>query len=477
MGPNGSGKTTLFNVVSGLIRPDVGRVLLDGRDITDTPPHRRTGLGLSRTFQRLELFDTLTVYENVLAAVERRPGWIPATAKAATEQALERVGLAPVGDQPAHRLSTGSARLLELARAIVAEPRLVLLDEPSSGLDDQETRALGQLLRSLTDEGLAVLLAEHDMALVMDVSTLVHVLDFGHLISSGTPAQITGDPAVRTAYLGPQEPLPHTRNRQRQPNADSVPALELRDVWASYGTIRALSGVSLTLARGQILALLGSNGAGKTSLLKVIAGQLPATRGTVHILGHQVTGAPADALARAGLCLVPDSQAVFPNLTVDENLRMATYRHRSWTEVQEQAFDRFPRLAERRHQLAGTLSGGEQRMLAIARALTPDSAVLLLDEPSAGLSPRILVQVYDAVLQLAQHGTAVLLVEQYAQEVLAIADSAALLVHGHVRRHGPPDMIEQDLVAAYLEGLAQPQFPLRAFRPSPTTDPADGDSP
>jgi branched-chain amino acid transport system ATP-binding protein len=258
--------------------------------------------------------------------------------------------------------------------------------------------------------------------------------------------------------------------------------LELRDVWASYGTIGVLRGVDLTVHAGRILALLGPNGVGKSTTLKVIAGQLPATHGTIRVFGHDISGAPPDALARAGVSLVPDSRGVFPNLTVDENLQMATFRPRSLAAVQEQAFTLFPRLAERRSQLAGTLSGGEQRMLAVTRTLTPDTAVLLLDELSAGLSPRVLTELYAHVLRISEQGVAVLLVEQYAQEVLAIADTAALLINGRIQRYGPPDMVEQDLVSAYLGDLSdapvtRPPTPADAGHQQPQGRRAQGQPP
>ncbi len=449
IGPNGSGKTTLFDVMSGFARPISGRVVFDGRDITALPAHLRANLGISRTFQHLELFGTLTVRENVLAAVEHKAGGAARTAQSAARQALEMVGLASLADVPANQLPPGRARLLELARALVVEPRLLLLDEPSSGLDETETHTIGQLLQRLAAEGLAVVLAEHDMTLVMSVSHTVHVLDFGHLIASAPPAEIRHNPAVRTAYLGKRDPSTRLR---RVPDADTGPrpALELSGITASYGTATVLRGVDLTVPAGRIFALLGPNGAGKSTTLKVVSGQLRPDQGTVRVLGHDVTGAAPDALARAGVCLVPEGRGVFPNLTVDENLRMATFRPRPLEDVQDQAFTLFPRLAERRNQVAGTLSGGEQRMLAVARALTTRTAVLLLDELSAGLSPQALADLYEKIRAIADQGVAVLLVEQYSQEVLDVADTAGLLIHGRIREQGSPQVIETHLAASYL---------------------------
>jgi branched-chain amino acid transport system ATP-binding protein len=204
IGPNGAGKTTLFNIVTGLQRPDSGRVVLDGRDLTKLSPQRRAKAGLARTFQRLEVFGSLTVHENVVLASELHQGLRgrKESPTAVADRLLERVGLGPVAQHQAGSLPTGSARLLELARALATEPTALLLDEPGSGLSETETVALGQLLVALAGEGTAVLLVEHDVELVMTVCEHVYVLDFGELLAEGTPAQVQADPRVQTAYLG-----------------------------------------------------------------------------------------------------------------------------------------------------------------------------------------------------------------------------------------------------------------------------------
>ncbi|TML62741.1 MAG: ABC transporter ATP-binding protein [Actinobacteria bacterium] len=209
IGPNGAGKTTLFNVITGLQEPTAGRVKFDGRDITDVRPHKRARLGMARTFQRLEVFGSLTARENVLVAAEIRKSWSSdgSNPRAVTEEILDRVGIREVADDRVDSMPTGMARLVELGRALATNPRLVLLDEPGSGLDQQESDALGRLLIDLADDGLAVLLVEHDVELVMHVCHLVYVLDFGRIIALGTPAQVQADPRVQAAYLGSEEGL------------------------------------------------------------------------------------------------------------------------------------------------------------------------------------------------------------------------------------------------------------------------------
>jgi branched-chain amino acid transport system ATP-binding protein len=203
IGPNGAGKTTCFNVVTGLQEPTSGRVHFDGKDITDKSPFRRARMGIARTFQKLEAFSSLSARDNILVAAEQRRAWERGIdPKAITEQILEDVGLTDVADFMVGTLPTGTARLVELARALAAGPKLLLLDEPSSGLNEEETEDMARLLRRLVKDGLGVLLVEHDMAFVMGTCEYIYVLDFGKIIAHGVPAMIQADPAVQAAYLG-----------------------------------------------------------------------------------------------------------------------------------------------------------------------------------------------------------------------------------------------------------------------------------
>ena len=204
IGPNGAGKTTLFNVIGGLQAPTRGRVLIDDIDVTDRKPHQRARLRMARTFQRLEVFGTLTARENILVAAESSNDWSgdKTDPAAVTDAILERVGLRAVADEPVDSMPTGMARLVELGRAIATRPKLLLLDEPGSGLDERETEALGELLTDLAADGMAVLLVEHDVELVMRVCEHIYVLDFGRLIAQGTPAEIQANETVQAAYLG-----------------------------------------------------------------------------------------------------------------------------------------------------------------------------------------------------------------------------------------------------------------------------------
>jgi ABC-type branched-subunit amino acid transport system ATPase component len=484
IGPNGAGKTTLFNVITGLQRPTAGRVRLGAHDVTRAKPHTRSLLGLGRTFQRLELFGTLSARENVQMAAEVQHRTSKSGRSPADEAAyqLDRVGILHVADEPTDSLPTGLARLVELARALATGPDVLLLDEPSSGLNAEETHGLGQVLGQLAAEGMGVLLVEHDMALVMAVCARVDVLDNGEVIARGDPGSVRANPLVQEAYLGGQSepaegpagvatgatPAAARASEQLDGGAggSSSVALSAVDVRAGYGRIEVLHGVSFDVVKGSAMALLGPNGAGKSTLLKAISGQLALTAGRVEVGGRPLGKNATERLARSGVCMIPEGRSIFPNLTVSENLLMYTFRRpglkSAW--VEERAVERFPVLGSRRKQLAGTLSGGEQRMLSMARALTTNPEILLLDELSMGLAPIIVEELYEVVGQLVtSEQLTIIMVEQFVQTALSFADYAAIMVNGELVQRGTPAQIRSEVVGAYLgadvavPGSAPPQ--------------------
>jgi branched-chain amino acid transport system ATP-binding protein len=234
----------------------------------------------------------------------------------------------------------------------------------------------------------------------------------------------------------------------------TTPILELRRVHAAYGQIEVLHGIDLSVEDGGVLALLGPNGAGKTTALRVASGQMEPTSGCFHVMGRHVNGIKPETLSRAGVCTLPDGRGIFPNLTVSENLRLMTFGGASKSTVEDRAFARFPRLSERRNQVAGTLSGGEQQMLAMARTLSVEPALLLLDEISMGLAPMIVAELYELVAQIAAEGVAVILAEQFAATALKVATHVAVVVQGKIVAAGTPDELPPDLADAYLGGVA-----------------------
>ena len=481
IGPNGAGKTTLFNVMTGLQKPKLGNVYQDGVDITKLRPNQRARKGMARTFQRLELFGSLTARENILTAldIQKKRQSIGSDPKSQVEELLDRVGLLSVADEPADVLPTGFARLLELARALATSPQVLLLDEPSAGLNHSETDALGSVLRDLASEGLGVLLVEHDMGLVMEVCDTVTVLDFGQVIASGTPKVVRGNAAVQAAYLGipdaPDEAAGSALHVAGSVEAPQVSAsavngkahqgsdwtsgtpcpnlLDVEDVRLAYGRIEVVHGVTFSIRQGSVTALLGPNGAGKSTLLQAIGNTVPLKSGRIRFDGADSAGVAAERLAKLGVCSVPEGRPVFPNLTVAENLRMYTYRDKTirYSDLCDASCERFPILGQRLHQHAGTLSGGEQQMLALARVLYPSPRLLILDELSMGLAPLIVGELYDAVAGLVRdEGVTILLAEQFATTALAIADEALVMATGEIVDRGSPSSVIGRLEQSYL---------------------------
>jgi ABC-type branched-subunit amino acid transport system ATPase component len=486
VGPNGAGKSTLFGVLSGLIRPWHGKVLLEGEDVTGTSPQVRAARGLARTFQHPELFTGLSVRDHLVLARRAKRSksriWAdlftmgslrPADQmeRADVDELIDLLGLGAVAEGPALGLPLGLARLVELGRALATSPTVLLLDEPSSGLDSSETEQFETTLRNISRErGISVLLVEHDVELVMRLSSTVYVLDFGVLIARDSPDQVRADPAVRAAYLGEQilrssdEASGETSDAIGLSSAVSgVPlsteqsgesaALAAEDLSVRYGDAVALTSVSFEVGRGRVLAVLGANGAGKSSLARALSGLVPVSDGKVFFGGEEIDRWPAYRIRRAGLVHLPEGRGVFRGLSVIDNLRMAAAtlegrqaRHQGV----ELALEIFPTLAARRSQRASLLSGGEQQMLSLARALATSPKLLVADEMSLGLAPKLVDVVFDGLNRARQAGVTVIMIEQYVHRALEFADACLVLQRGSVAWSGPAKAAGNEVLSRYL---------------------------
>jgi branched-chain amino acid transport system ATP-binding protein len=469
IGPNGAGKTTLFNCITGVVKPESGSVTLAGRDITRLAVVPRVRLGLVRTFQVSRVFDTLSARENVELALQKtvisrgddppeppdarlRPaGWVKGKLgfrltgaarrgiDARCRELLAETGLAAASlEVPSGTLSHADRRAVEVAMALACDPVVLCLDEPTAGIGAGEAERMTELIGRL-GERLSVLLIEHRMSLVQQVSQQVSVLAFGQLIAQGTPGEVAADPRVQEAYLGraaASQPDAPSRSAVTPPlcmptvihNGVANGDLALRDVHAYYGSSHALHGVSLTARQGQVTGVLGRNGAGKTTTMAAITGLVRARAGSIMLGSRELTRMSTHAIAGLGVGLVPEHRWVFPDLTVEENLRVAAGSRGSVRE----AYLEFPALAERREAKGSQLSGGQQQMVALARTLVRGAQVVLLDEPTQGLSPMYVEVVVGYVRKLRERGVTVVLVEQSIDVVAAVADTVYLMRDGEI---------------------------------------------
>ena len=476
IGPNGAGKSTLLNLINGVYPVTKGTIRLFGQETTHFPLDRVARLGIARTFQNVGLFPGLTVLENALSGSIRfnlqgiRSAIFGGSSVRTSEEVslndswefLDKVGLADSAHKLAGSLPYGSQRFLELARASIMRPELILLDEPVAGLPPQDVRRLAEVILEMKRNGVTVLLVDHNMTFTMGVCDRITVLNFGLKIAEGTPREIQSNKEVTKAYLGSRH-FGDVMDTQKAEHRDRPPLLEMEDVTASYGEIDAIRNISLKIHEGEIVAVLGANGAGKSTTLRAISGFFPRIKGEIRFKNKPIQQMAPHRIASLGIAHVPEGRKIFPGLTVYENLEVASTaapkKGYTFRKTLEEVYALFPALKERSGQLGWSLSGGEQQMLAIARGLISKPKILILDEPSLGIAPILLQSIFAWVENIHRQGTTILLVEQNAQLALAMANRVYVLADGEIVHSGSSqELMETDFIREAYLGLPQEDF-------------------
>jgi branched-chain amino acid transport system ATP-binding protein len=462
IGPNGAGKTTVLNMIGGFYKPGTGSIRLGGDELAGAPAWKVARAGIGRTYQTTKLFEIMSVRDNVLIAMRRgRLGSMLSSAAGVRDEAIAEALIAFVGYRGALAAIAGDLphvdrRLVEIARALAMRPRVLLLDEPAAGLMASDKDALSGLLRRIADAGIAVILVEHDMRLVMGISDHIVVLDAGRPIAAGTPGDIRHDPKVLAAYLGAAEMTARARGAPWDGSKDAV--LQAIDLTAGYGAAPVLQTIAFEVRPGEMVALIGANGAGKSTMMRAVAGLLRPIDGDVILNDTRIDREPAHIIAVRGLALVPEGRQVFPELSVYDNLELGanTRRNVDYAAEIEALLQRFRRLRDRIDSKAGLLSGGEQQMLAIARGMMARPRILLLDEPSLGLAPAMIQELFDVLADLRDEGITILLVDQMATLALAVADRGYVIDSGRIVREDSAANLANDpeVEAAYLGHVA-----------------------
>jgi ABC-type branched-subunit amino acid transport system ATPase component/ABC-type branched-subunit amino acid transport system permease subunit len=452
IGPNGAGKTTLFNLISGMFAPDRGEVKLAGTPIAGLPPEGVMAQGLSRSFQITSLFPSLSVWEHLRLGVQarsaqrldpfRRADGL-AEVNRETRELVKFLGLEGVEQVPVSSLSYGGQRLVEIGVALSAKPRALLLDEPLVGLAAAERERITQLIRGLTQH-MAVLLVEHDIDRVFAIADKVTVMNEGRILVEGDSDTVRGNTDVQRVYIGGAQA--HVAQPPREAAA-GAPLLALDGINTFYGKSHILHDVGFEVGAGEVVALLGRNGAGKSSTFKSIMGIVAPRSGKVAFGGQDITGLTPERSARLGIGLVPQGRRLFAGLTVEENLRLGGLSRTGGSGLvwdRERIYSYFPRVRDKLATKADQLSGGEQQMVAIARALSGNVKMLLLDEPFEGLSPAMVEEVFKSIEQLRKD-ISILIIEHHLDLVLSLADRAVVLDRGRVSHVGPAQPLLTDL--------------------------------
>ncbi|HQT89245.1 MAG TPA: ATP-binding cassette domain-containing protein [Acidiphilium sp.] len=452
IGPNGSGKSTAMQMVMGVVKPTAGRILLDGVDLAGRPTHRIARAGIGLVFQHARPLRLQTVLQNILLGLlpdsltHLRP---PPGALDRAREIAALCGLDKVLDRTPASLPFADLRRMEMAKVMARDPRVVLVDEPFAGLARDEVEDFANLIKAFRDQGRAVMLVDHNVKSIAALADRVSALYLGEKIAEGTPDHVMRDETVRRVYIGGT--IETHERPEAEINAHQI-LLDVAGLSVFYGKAQALDDVSIRVHQGEFVSVVGLNGAGKTSLFNAMSGLIPY-QGTISWDGEMRRKHDPAAIARAGLVQCAETRELLGTMSVADNLDLAAQRLAPAEQKSRQdwLFGLFPILQSRREQQARTLSGGEQQMLAIARALMMKPRLLILDEPTLGLAPVILAQLSDALRVLRETTDITLLLgEQNITFALPHADRVYLIEHGRLVWQGTPARFADEAGKNYL---------------------------
>lgn len=432
IGPNGAGKSTIMHLIIGIHRPNEGKIKFLGEEIQNLPIHKRIKKGIAVMFQHSRPLKRQNVLENIKVALlkDKIDIKFPKDINEKAEELAKKVSLQDFLNRHPEELPFGVIRRMELAKALALNPKLLLLDEPFAGLNHSEVKEFSNIVNSIEKQGFSIILIDHNVKAVYNMVDRIVAIHSGKVISAGTPSEVISNQEVKKVFLGEES----SNFLEKKNNVSNEEVLSVKIKSLNYNKAEALRNIELKVCKGQFVSIVGLNGAGKTSLLKSIFSMVKY-EGEIYLEGKALHKLKTAEIVNLGMTFVPETRELFKFLSVEENLEIPMHDldNKILKERLEEVYSIFPRLKERRKQMAGTLSGGEQQMLVIARAFVRKPKIMVMDEPTLGLAPIVLEEISKILDYMHKElDLTILLAEQNLHFALKHSDMVYLLEHGNL---------------------------------------------